>query len=341
MITIIHGTDRLSIEERVASLRHEVDPTSFSTTIIQDAARDISAVKAACGALGFFGTGRLIIAYQLLTAGAKRGRRTKANDRQESAIDAIQAVPRETMLLIVEDTLDVATERDVRRAVSDVSIERFDVPRGQRLVEWTSARARHHRAVIGQSESRQLLEALFPGSWQAAARRDDIAPGLLRLDSELAKLATAAGDQNTITAEHIASLVPGADAEDFWGITNAIMQGDPAKAVIEIERAYLQGSAAEGILGQITSQIEVLAVVSMAGKAIGVPELATASGLSEGRLRQSGRYVGTFPPQRIAEALDALRDLDAGAKQGTLDITDSLVPLIATLAQSPNTRARN
>jgi DNA polymerase III delta subunit len=338
MITIIHGTDRLSIDERVANLRREVDPTSFSTTVIEDAARNIPAVKAACGALGFFGTGRLIIAYQLLAAGAKRGRRSKASDAQESAVDALQAVPRETTLLIVEDALDVATEREARRVVPDLAIERFDVPRGQRLVEWTSARARHHRAIIGQSEARQLLEALYPGSWQAAARRDDIAPGLFRLDSELAKLATAAGDQGTVTAAHIASLVPGAEAEDFWGITNAIMQGDAAKAVVEVERAYLQGSAAEGILGQITSQFEVLAVVSMAGKAIGVAELAAASGLSEGRLRQSGRYVGTFPPQRIAQALDALRDLDAGAKQGTLDITDSLVPLVAQIARGSEER---
>ncbi|HVB65972.1 MAG TPA: DNA polymerase III subunit delta [Nitrolancea sp.] len=333
MITIIHGTDRLSIDERVASLRREVDPTSFSTTIVEDAARNIAAVKAACGALGFFGTGRLIIAYQLLAAGAKRGRRTKTSDGQESAIDALQAVPRETILVIVEDALDIATEREARRVAPDLTIERFDVPRGLRLVEWTSARARHHRAVLGQSEARQLLEALFPGNWQAAARRDDIPPGIFRLDSELAKLAIAAGDQGTITAAHIASLVPGAEAEDFWGITNAIMQGDAARAIIEVERAYLQGSAAEGILGQITSQFEVLAVVSLAGKAIGVTELATASGLSESRLRQSGRFVGTFPPRRIAQALDALRDLDAGAKQGTIDITDSLVPLIATLAR--------
>lgn len=337
MITIIFGTDRLSIEERLAHIRQEVDPTSFSTTIVDDAARNIAELNAACGALGFFGSGRLIIAYQLLAAGPRRGRRGKVSDDQESAVDVLRNVPRETMLLIVEDALDSPTEREARLAAPELTAERYDVPRGQDLVEWTGARARRHHATIRQPEARQLLEALFPGSWQVASRRDDVAPSLIRLDSELAKLATAAGDQETITSALITSLVPGADAEDFWGITNAIMQGDVARAVAEVERAYIQGSAAEGILGQIASQFEVLAVASLAGKTTGIGELASSTGVSEGRLRQSGRFVATFPSERIAVALEALRDLDAGAKQGTLDLTDSLVPLIATLARGAST----
>jgi DNA polymerase-3 subunit delta len=177
-----------------------------------------------------------------------------------------------------------------------------------------------------------LLAALFPGSWQAVARRDDVPPNLFRLDSELAKLAIAAGDEHPITADHISALVPDAEAEDVWGITNAIMQRDAARAIQEIERAYLLGSAAEGILGQLTSQFEVLAVASLAGKSTGIEELASATGLSEARIRQSGRSVSSFPAQRIAAALDALRDLDAGAKSGLIDLTDALVPVVARMA---------
>jgi DNA polymerase III delta subunit len=333
VITIIFGTDRLSIEERIASIRGDVDPSSFATTIIEDAARNIAEVISACGALGFFGSGRLIVAHQLLAASPRRGRRSKANDEQESAIDVLRGVPPETTLLIVEGALDNATEREARRAAPELKTERFDVPRGQALVEWTCARARRQLAVIKQADARQLLEALFPGSWQAAGRRDDVAPNLFRLDSELAKLAVAAGEHGTITAASITSLVYGADEEDFWGVTNAIMQGDVAKAVSEIERAYAQGSAAEGILGQLTSQFEVLAIASLAGKSTGIGDLAASSGLSEARLRQAGRYIAMFPPERISRALDALRAIDAGDKQGALDLTDSLVPLIASLAR--------
>ena len=92
----------------------------------------------------------------------------------------------------------------------------IDVPRGQRLVDWTCQRARRYQAVCGQNEARQLLEALFPGSWPAESRRDDVPPDLYRLDTEIAKLATAAGDAENITSALIARLVPGAEAEDFW-----------------------------------------------------------------------------------------------------------------------------
>ena len=332
MITILCGTDRLSIGERVAMLRAERDPTGFSTTIVEDAAQNLAAVTSACGALGFFDSGRLVIAHQLLTVTGRRGKRTKSQDQEASAIDVLSSVPPSTTLIVVEQTLDAATERAARKIAPELQVERLDVPRGQQLVEWTSARARRHRATIGSHEARRLLEALFPGSWQAAARRDDVPPDLLRLDNELAKLAIAAGDERSITTDMITSLVPDAEADDFWGITNAIMQRDAARAIQEIERAYQLGSAAEGILGQLTSQFEVLAVAALAGKTVGITELASATGLSEGRIRQSGRSVANFPHRRIADALDALRDLDAGAKSGRFELADTLVPLVARLA---------
>ncbi len=332
MITILHGTDRLTIDERVARMRHEVDPSGISTTVVSDASSDISAVRSACGAIGFFGSGRLVVARDLLTSGPRKGRKSKADPETVATIEMLGAVPDETTLLIVERTLDSKTEREIRKVVPSTTIERFAVPRGMRLVDWTCQRARLHRAVIGQNEARQLLEALFPGNWPTESRRDDVPPDLYRLDTEIAKLATAAGDEQEISNEHIASLVPGAEAQDFWGITNAIMNSDPDRAVIEIERAYGLGAAAEAILGQITSQFEVLAVVALAENGTSLSDLSSISGLSEGRLRQTSRYSTAFSASRIRDALDALRDIDARAKQGYIELSDVLVPLVAELA---------
>ncbi|MGA7670606.1 MAG: DNA polymerase III subunit delta [Nitrolancea sp.] len=332
MITILHGSDRLTIDERVAAIRADVDPSGISTTVIDNAASDLGAVRSSCGALGFFGSGRFVVARDLLTSSKRRGRKSSSDDDGDSAVSVLGGVPRETTLLVVEPSLDPRMEHDIRKVVPDLQVERYDVPRGQRLVEWACQRARRHQAVCGQNEARQLLEALFPGSWPAESRRDDVPPDLFRLDSEIAKLATAAGEDGNISSVSIARLVPGAEAEDFWGITNAIMDGNVGKAVVETERAYSLGSAPEAILGQITSQFEALAVASLAGRDVSLSELATASGLSEGRLRQTSRYAHAFPNDRIASALDALRELDIAAKSGTAEIGDALVPLIASLA---------
>lgn len=339
MITILHGADRLSINERISSVRALVDSAGISTTFIDDASTDVMAVQAACGAVGFFGSGRLVIARDLLSTAPERGRKSLSEAERDSVVNLLGRVPAETTLLVVERLLDQRIEREIRKVVTGIVVERFDVPRGQRLVDWTCERARRYRAIIGQSQARLLLEALFPGNWQAESTRDDVPPDVFRLDSEIAKLATAAGDEGNITTEHVSVLVPGAEAENFWGITNAIMSGDPGRAVIEIERAYGQGSAPEAILGQITSQFEVLAVASLAGPNMTLSALAAASGLSEPRLRQSARYSTTFPASRIASALDALRDLDASVKQGDLDLSAALVPLVASLASGSHLTA--
>ncbi len=332
MITIFHGTDRLTVEERIADARASMDPTGISTTIIDNASSDLSSVRSAAGAIGFFGTGRLVVARDLLSTGSKRGRKSKSDSSAESVVDILAGIPRETTLFVVELQLDPKTEREIRKVVPDVSIERYDVPRGRTLVEWTSERARRYDAIIGQEEARALLEALFPGNWATESRRDDVPPDLYRLDSEIAKLATAAGSGETIMAGHISALVPGADAQDFWGITNAIMDRDASRAVVELERAFSHGSAAEAILGQITSQFEALAVASTAERGMPLSQVAAVSGLSEGRLRQASRAATAFPVARIADALDALRQLDADTKQGLIDVTNALVPLVAALA---------
>lgn len=332
MITIFHGTDRLSIDERVASIRAAVDPTGISTTVIDDAATDLGAVRTACGALGFFGGGRVVVSRDLLVTSQRRGRRSKAEPEKEAVLNLLSGVPDETTLLVVEKSVDSRTERGVRSAVSKVTVERLDVPRGRRLIEWTCERARHYQALIGQDEARQLLEALFPGNWPAESRRDDVPPDLYRLDAEIAKLAVATGSEQAISSSLISALVPGADAQNFWGITNAIMSGNASEAVIEIERAYGQGSAAEAILGQITSQFEVLAVTALSTSKSNLRELSSVTGLSEGRLRQSMRAASAFPAGRVSTALTALRDLDAAAKQGSIELEEALVPLVASLA---------
>jgi len=340
MITILHGSDRLSIDERIAQIRAEVDPTGISTTVVENAASDLGAVRSACGALGFFGSGRFVVARDILSAPKRRGRKASSDEDGESAISVLAGVPRESTLLVVEQSLHPRAERDIRKAVPDVEVERYDVPRGQRLVEWTCKRARQHDAVCGQNEARQLLEALFPGNWPAESRREDVPPDLYRLDTEIAKLATAAGAEGNITSALISRLVPGAEAEDFWGITNAIMDGNVARAVVETERAYSLGSAPEAILGQLTSQFEALAVSALISRGAALSELVTVSGLSEGRLRQASRYSRAFDDERIAAALDALRDLDAAAKSGIVEISDSLVPLIASLATESSSESR-
>ncbi|MBC7835939.1 MAG: DNA polymerase III subunit delta [Phycisphaerales bacterium] len=65
----------------------------------------------------------------------------------------------------------------------------------------------------------------------ALALVQTVGPDLGRLDSELAKLATAAGKGKAITAGHIAELVGKTREEDFWLIQQTLLAGDPSASL--------------------------------------------------------------------------------------------------------------
>lgn len=331
MITLLYGTNRLAIEERLQALRAEHDPDAFNTTVIEQASRRLADLRGASLASGFFGATRLVIARDLFVEpGTGRGRRAASASRDEIA-SLLAEVPPTTLLVIVEGALTPAVLRDIRKAVPDLDMQAFDVPRGRELADWVRARAQSLDATIDARAIDALLEALFPGTWRAVARRDDVPPDLYRLDSEVVKLATAAGPGGQITSELVSELVPGAEAINIWGLTDAIAKGDPAAAVREVERALATGTAAEMLIGQLAGQFEVFAALSAAGPA-GIKAAAAETGLTEGRLQQASRSMRGFPAARVRRGLAALRAIDVGTKQGELDATDALVGIIAQLA---------
>lgn len=332
MITLLTGTNSLVIGERLQALRSHYDPSGLNTTVIENASQRLPEVQAACGALGFFGAVRLVIARDLVGGRSSSRRGTRATERDTPALDVLAAVPESTILILVEQVVDSSGERALRKSAPDIQIERHDVPRGRDLVEWSCARARQYDATLDPGSATELLNALFPGNWNAAQRRDDTPPDMYRLDSEIAKLASAAGLNGRITAEFVSALVPGAESQNIWGLTEAISRGEPRAAIQEVERALNQGVAPEALVGQLAGQFEALAALHAAGNAPKLTLVAEVTGVSEGRLNQTARYARRFPPARVRDSLSALRQFDGDAKQGRIDPTEALVSLVARLA---------
>lgn len=332
MIVLLCGSNRLAIAERVQQLRAEHDPSGINTTAIESAADHIGDLRGAALASGFFGATRLVIAYDLLggkTSG--RGKRSGAPASHDEAISLLREVPPSTLLVLIEASLNAAEMKDIRVAVEGIRIESLDVPRGRDLVNWVQRRAQDQGTAIDAVVGTRLLEALFPGTWQAAARRDDQPPDLQRLSTEIAKLATAAGSGGAISAEIVASLVPGAESLNVWGLSNAIAAGNAAEAIHELEQALAHGTAAEALIGQLAAQFETLAALAAAGPT-SLTAVAAETGLSEARLRQAGRGSRSLSMDRIQHGLGALHEIDLAAKRGEVDAQDLLVGVIVELA---------
>jgi DNA polymerase III delta subunit len=333
-VSLIHGENRLEIGERVRTIRGELDPTGFSTSVFENARDSVAEVAAAAGSPGFFGAVRLVIAHGLVSgAGAsasRRGRRKQA-DAAEDRLGFLAHVPEGVCVLLVEGTVSAADERSLRSLAGTLHVERFDVPRGRELASWVAERVRRYGAAIDSRTATGLVEALFPGTWRAQARRDDVPPDLFRLDSEIAKLSAAAGSGGEVTAEIVAALVPEASFLSIWGLSNAIAEQDANGAVRELESAMTNAQAPEAILGQLTAQFETFAVL-VAGQTRSVDLLAVMSGLSEGRLRQAARAARQLRREDLSWAMAEIRRVDFGTKQGLLEARETLPALVVDLA---------
>ena len=336
MIQLLRGTNSLEIQERARLLRDQHDPTGVNTTTIEQAASRLGDLRAACCAVGFFGTTRVVIARDLITPRtADRRRRSTKNapgSPLDQAVSLLNDVPPTTLLIVIEVSVGPSEELTLKAITQEVRIERLDVPRGRELVNWTMNRARFHDAEFEHGAAERLLEALFPGSWAARPRGDDVPPDLNRLDTEIAKLAVSAGTGGHISAGRIAELVPGAEALNIWGLTNAIAAGNPASAVQEIERELASGTPAEMIIGQLVGQFETFAALLVQGGPPDIRAVAAETGLSEARLQQAVRSIRSFTPERVCRALSALRDTDFAAKQGQVDAQDALAGIVVQLA---------
>ncbi|CCF82822.1 DNA polymerase III, delta subunit [Nitrolancea hollandica Lb] len=336
VIHVLHGANSLGIQERARLLRDQGDPTGINTTIIDQAAGHLGDLRSACCAIGFFGTSRVVIARDLITPKGTRRKRRTAKSADGSPLDQVigvmNDVPPTTLLIVIEESVGPVEERALKTVTQEVRVERLDVPRGRELVTWAMNRARLYDTEFEPGSAERLLEALFPGSWSARPRGDDVPPDLYRLDTEIAKLAVAAGAGGKITAGQIAELVPGAEALNIWGLTNAIAGGNPASAVQEIERELASGTPAEMIIGQLVGLFETFAALLIQGGPPDIRAVAAETGLSEARLQQAARSIRHFSPERVRWALAALRDIDFAAKQGQVDAQDALAGIVVQLA---------
>ncbi|HET9017842.1 MAG TPA: DNA polymerase III subunit delta [Thermomicrobiaceae bacterium] len=331
MIVLLHGSDRLGIDERVRAHRLEHDPSGINTTTFDQAATQLGDLRAAALAPGFFGTSRVVVARDLLTerSAAGAGRRARAAERDE-VLALLAEIPPSTILIVVEESVSSADSGAIRGRVPAIDVTKLDVPRGRELIEWVSARAEQYGVTIPTEPASRLLEALFPGAWRAVSRRDDVPPDLYRLDNELAKLSCAARD-GIVTAAVVDELVPGVESSNIWGLTDAIAAGDAGAAVKETERALATGAPPEVLIGQLVSQFETLAALT-AGAGVGMSAVATETGLTEARLQQAARSARRFPISRLRRGLTALREIDVATKRGEVEAEDALLGLVARLA---------
>jgi DNA polymerase-3 subunit delta len=321
-VLLVHGDDAKAAREIVARLRadHSAnDPSGLNTTILEGDAATVSAVMTACDALPFFGSGRFVLVRGLIgrylqPAEGQRGRRKAADfDALLPLAAFLPTMPATTTLVFWESgTLNLsALPTPVREAILSGTVHTASLPAPNERdawLRWIRDRAVLAGAKIERPAADALLNALGPAATGPT--------GALRLESEVAKLATyALDDGGTITAAHVAALVPDAANEQTFAWLDAVIGGNTREAVTRTAQLLAAGEEPMRLLALLASQAGYLTRAKRLGN---VPQNDAANllGVAPNRAYHLLRAARGVDAERIEAAVHDLAATDEAVKMG-------------------------
>jgi len=338
---LVHGDDAKAAREIVGRLRAahaECDPSGLNTTILEGDAATVHAAITACDALPFFGSGRFVLVRGLLgrylqpTEG-QRGRRKAADFEALLPLATfLPAMPATTTLVFWESgTLNLSSlPASVRDALLSGTVHTASLPASNERDAWL--RWIRDRAVAeGVKIERPAAEALLNALGSSA-----VGPtGALRLESEIAKLATyslALDDGGTITAAQVATLVPDAADEETFAWLDAVIGGNAREAVTRTERLLAAGEEPMRLLALLASQAGYLTRAKWLG-ALPQNDAAALLGVAPNRAYHLMRAARGVDAARMATAVHDLAAADEAVKMGvTTNDADALLWAVLQVA---------
>lgn len=242
-ICVLFGDESFVKRQVLAAIKQAVlsgDDAEFSTSTFDGREAALVDVTDALATRALFGGGRHLVVVE------------DADDfvsANRPALEQYVKQPHAASVLVLDVKTWPATTRLYKAlAESGLQIEcRFPPP--ARLVKWLTAWSRtRHRATLEANAAERLAETV----------ESDL--GLF--DQELAKLASLAGVDGTITAAMVDEVVGGWRAKTAWEMLDAAMEGDARAALAQLDRLLLAGEVPIALLAQISSSLRRLAAAA-------------------------------------------------------------------------------
>ena len=233
----------------------------------------------------------------------------KARDEAVKAIERYLGNPASFTVLVIE-----ANGLDQRMRLARVLLEKalvVEVGLGENADERVAA-----AAVLAKSLAKEEGVELEKGAAEDLA--ESVGGDLLRLKTEIGKLATYAGDRKTVKRTDVATLVISEKSATIWEVADFLAARKPKQALEFFERLLREGEEPLQMLG---------AIAWMYRKLIEATELRAANGWQAARALgmrpeqaelalQSARRI---PRERLLKGLEALREADNRLKGGAKD----------------------
>lgn len=139
---------------------------------------------------------------------------------------------------------------------------------------------------------------------------------LLRLETELEKLATFAGDRKIITKAEITAMVISEKTTTIWEVAGFLAAQQPRQALEFIDRLFAEGEAALLMLGGITWMYRKIVEASELRGVSNGWQAARTLGMRPEQAEIALQCSRKIPKERLMNGLRALKTADSDLKRG-------------------------
>lgn len=310
-IYLFYGDNLLAISETLADLEAKLGPSSeFNVQRFSGKALDLEQLRAACGALPFLSSRRLIVLEDAESI---------PKGRKEAFSELMDELP-DTAALVLIEQVRVDRERDYQKASflyawtqehPDVAYVRaFLKPKGTAFIQW----------LVERSEGRIEQDAA-----QLLAHSVEEDP--LLAEQELNKLLNYVNDERPIRVEDIERLTPSHSHLDIFSVVDKL--GDSQGTLPRLQR-LLEDQDPAYVFLMLVRQFRLMILARRAIelgedpiKSMKVPPFVVKKVSAQSRQFTSAELKGIY--QRLL-------DLDVSVKRGEADLSLDLLPLIAGLS---------
>ena len=322
MITVLHGLDELRLRRRLDAIRGD----DADVTLLDGRDAKPDDILAPAFTAPFLAPRRVVIVEGLLgrfESGRGSGRAPRANAFDPLLEGLAAGVPETTALVFREGELSAGRNPLLRRLEADAgaTVEHFpELKRGE-LAAFVREEAGNRGVALRRGRSSRPLPA--DEEWRRP-REDDPAqllaalhPNTLELARELEKLALYTMGREA-TVDDVDLLCGGERGATIWELTDAVLDGETAKALQALRFLRSRGETVNGLLAQLAAAYRPLVTVGeMLAEGAGAEEIGKAIRRPWPRLRdqaiQRARRLG---PEGVRRAYEILVATDGGVKRG-------------------------
>ncbi len=316
MVYLLHGEDDFSRSQFVTGLKQGLvsnDSGLLPANLTLLAGNDLALPQLVqvCDAYPFLAEKRMVIVEGLLSRferrpGARESSRTERRSKdleewRKALAEYVPHMPPSTILAFVEGKLN--RDNPLLQALSPLAEVKVFAPlRQEALVRWIEDRVRQGSGSIAPQATALLAETVGPNLWALA--------------SEVDKLLTYCQGR-PIAAQDVQRLVAQTKEITVFAFVDAVVEGQPAKALLLLHRLFLEGAGGPQLVAMVARQLHyLLKAKEMLAQHLPYQSIGQRLGLFNYPLQKTIEQAGRVPEARLLDLYDRLLDLDLAIKTG-------------------------